>query len=350
MIRVKAPGLFTTLQDLGRYGAQEQGMPVAGAMDTLGLRIANALCGNAQNMAALELSYMGPTLLVEAEAVQFGLAGNMAVEVLPADGGSPKKLTSWRSVTLKRGEALRIGVLGEAYTYVAVAGGFDLPPLLGSLSTYTRAGLGGFEGRQLRENDLLPLKAAALGSDQELASEAAPLYGAGSDGGGPVRVTLGPQAYRFTESGIAAFLAGEYSVSKEADRMGLRLEGPLIEHVSGADIASEGIITGAIQVPGNGQPILLLADHQTTGGYTKIATIISADLPRVGRLKPGAKLRFQAVEVAEAEALRRSQEAALKALLGNMRLARPEGGLDLDALYTANLISGMVDAQNGEMR
>ncbi len=345
MIRVKAPGLFTTLQDLGRYGAQEQGMPVAGAMDTLGLRIANALCGNAQNLAALELSYMGPTLLVEAEAVQFGLAGNMAVELLPADGGSPKKLTSWRSITLKRGEALRIGVLGEAYTYIAVAGGFDLPPLLGSLSTYTRAGLGGFEGRQLRENDLLPLKAVALGNDQELASEAAPLYG-----DGPVRVTLGPQAYRFTPAGIAAFLAGEYTVSKEADRMGLRLEGPLIEHVSGADIASEGIITGAIQVPGNGQPIMLLADHQTTGGYTKIATIISADLPRVGRLKPGAKLRFQAVDVAEAEALRRGQETALKALLGNMRPARPEGELDLDALYTANLISGMVDARNGEIR
>ncbi|WP_428248668.1 biotin-dependent carboxyltransferase family protein [Ferrovibrio sp.] len=342
MIRVKAPGLFTTLQDLGRYGAQSQGMPVAGAMDTLGLRIANALCGNAAGVAALELSYMGPTLVVEADAVQFGLAGNMSVELLPADGGNAKKLTSWRSVTLKRGEALRIGVLGEAYTYVAVAGGFDLPPLLGSLSTYTRAGLGGFEGRQLRENDLLPLKAAGLGPDQELSSEAASLYGEG-----PVRVTLGPQADRFTAAGTAAFLAGEYTVSKEADRMGLRLEGPVIEHLRGADIASEGIVTGAIQVPGNGQPILLLADHQTTGGYTKIATIISADLPRVGRLKPGAKLRFQAVSVAEAENLRRAQEAALKSLLGGMRTARPEGGLDLDALYTANLISGMVDAATG---
>ncbi|MBP7669814.1 MAG: biotin-dependent carboxyltransferase [Ferrovibrio sp.] len=342
MIRVKAPGLFTTLQDLGRYGAQEQGMPVAGAMDTLGLRIANALCGNAPNVAALELSYMGPTLVAEADTVQFGLAGNMAVEWLPADGGSPKKLSSWRSVTLKRGEALRIGVLGEAYTYVAVAGGFDLPPLLGSLSTYTRAGLGGFEGRQLRENDVLPLKSVTPGSDQELAADAASLYGEG-----PVRITLGPQAYRFSEAGTQAFLSGEYTVSKEADRMGLRLEGPVIEHLRGADIASEGIVTGAIQVPGNGQPILLLADHQTTGGYTKIATIISADLPRVGRLKPGAKLHFQAVSVAEAESIRRAQEAALKSLLGGMRPARPEGGLDLDALYTANLISGMVDAATG---
>ena len=345
MIRVKAPGLFTTIQDLGRYGAQEQGMPVAGAMDTLGLRIANALCGNAPNVAALELSYMGPTLLVEAEAVQFGLAGAMAAEILPDDGGEPKRITSWRSVTLKRGEALRIGVLGEAYTYLAVAGGFDLPPLLGSLSTYTRAGLGGFEGRQLREGDMLPLKPVALGNDQELSSEAASLYGEG-----PVRVTLGPQAYRFTEAGIAAFLAGEYTVSKEADRMGLRLEGPVIAHHQGADIASEGIITGAIQVPGNGQPIMLLADHQTTGGYTKIATVISADLPRVGRLKPGARLRFQAVEVAAAEAARRAQEQALQGLLAGLRPARPEGGLDLDALYTANLISGMVDARSGETR
>jgi biotin-dependent carboxylase-like uncharacterized protein len=344
MIRVQAPGLFTTLQDMGRYGAQEQGMPVAGALDTLGLRIANALCGNAPNTAALEVSYLGPTLVAEADQVQLGLAGGMQAELLPADGSGPKKLKSWRSITLKRGDALRISSIEAAVGYLAVAGGFKLPALLGSLSTYTRAGLGGFEGRALREGDLLALHGGG-GTDLELAASVEALYG-----DGPVRVTLGPQAYRFTAAGIDTFLSAEYSVTKEADRMGLRLEGPGIAHTNGADIASEGIVTGAIQVPGNGKPILLLADHQTTGGYTKIATIISADLPRVGRLKPGALLRFQAVEVAAAESLRRAQEAALKALLAELRPARPEGGLDLDALYTANLISGMVDASGGLSR
>jgi len=338
-LKVVAPGLFTTLQDRGRLGFQSLGMPVAGALDMLGLQIANALCGNAPDMAALEVRYLGPSLKVEAESVRLALAGEAQADLLAADG-SVYPLQSWRSFTLKQGDTLRIGNTGSAVAYLAVAGGFDLPPFMGSLSTYTRAGLGGFKGRALQAGDLLPLalpEAPASGDLQVSGADA--LYGEG-----PIRVVLGPQQDRFTAEGIAAFLGGAYSVTQEADRMGIRLQGPAIAHTRGADIASEGIANGAVQVPGNGQPILLIADRQTTGGYTKIATVISADLPRLGGLKPGAVMQFQQVSVAEAEAIRRRQQADLQALLADLQPAKPAGGLDLDALYSENLISGMVDA------
>ncbi len=341
-LKVAAPGLFTTLQDRGRLGFQSLGMPVAGALDMLSLQIANALCGNPPDMAALELRYLGPSLLVEAESVRLALAGNAQADILAADG-SVYPLSSWRSFTLKQGDTLRVGNTDAAVAYLAVAGGFDLPPFMGSLSTYTRAALGGFKGRALQAGDLLPLALpqAPAGGDRQV-DDAAGLYG-----DGPIRVVLGPQQDRFTPDGIAAFLSGEYRVTQEADRMGIRLEGPAIAHTNSADIASEGIANGAVQVPGNGQPILLIADRQTTGGYTKIATVISADLPRLGGLKPGAALRFIQVGVAEAEAIRRRQQADLQALLADMRPAKPAGGLDLDALYRENLISGMVDAAQG---
>ncbi len=341
-LKVVTPGLFTSLQDRGRLGFQSLGMPVAGALDMLGLQIANALCGNPPDMAALELRYLGPSLKAEADSVRLALAGAAQADILAGDG-SVYPLDAWRSFTLKRGDTLRIGNTDAAAAYLAVAGGFDLPAFMGSLSTYTRAGLGGFKGRILQAGDALPLKAAAASDGGDLQIEgAAALYGEG-----PIRVVLGPQQDRFTAEGIAAFLGGEYRVTKEADRMGMRLEGPAIAHTRGADIASEGIANGAVQVPGNGQPIILLADRQTTGGYTKIATVISADLPRLGAMQPGAALRFAQVSVAEAEAIRRRQQADLQALLAAMRPAKPAGGLDLDALYRENLISGMVDAVSG---
>src|SRR3546814_518081 len=177
-----------------------------------------------------------------------------------------------------------------------------------------RAGLGGFAGRALQAGDRLPLHDAAAeeGDEHELVDSF-------DYGSGPVRVVLGPQEDRFTAAGIATFLSEPYTVTKEADRMGLRLDGLVIEHTSGADIASEGLVTGCIQVPGNGRPIILMADRQTTGGYTKIATVISADLPRCGWLKPGDSLNFATVTVAEAEAARREQETRIRALIGGIR-------------------------------
>lgn len=342
---IVAPGLMTSVQDLGRLGAQALGMPVAGATDAIALRLANAVLGNPESTAALEIGYLGPTLTAAADGVRVVLGGKAKLTLQPAGNGEVRSVKPWRSLLLKRGDKLTIGAVEEGgVAYLAVAGGFAIPAFMGSLSTYMRSGLGGFEGRALKAGDRLPLNAIATeGDERELADEI-------DYGSGPVRVVLGPQDDRFTAKGIATFLSATYTVTKEADRMGIRLEGDTIEHTRGADIASEGVVTGSIQVPGNGKPIILMADRQTTGGYTKIATVISADLPRVGRMKPGDTLSFAAIEVAEAEAIRRAQEQQVRRLIDGIRTALPDVYLDLNALYTQNLISGAVDAPTGHGR
>ncbi len=341
-LTVVRPGLFATIQDLGRFGFQELGMPVAGALDPVALRLANALVGNPQGMAGLEIALLGPVLRVESPAVRFAAVGPLAM-VLEREGEVSQPLEPHRSHTLRQGDLLRLGAVdGASVAYLAVAGGFALAPVMGSLSTYVRAGIGPLGGRPLGQDDRLPLvrDSAPDGPDMELPQP--PEYGVG-----PLRVVLGPQDDRFTEQALATFLSATYHVGKQADRMGLRLEGPVLKHRGSADIPSDGLVTGSIQVPGNGQPILLLNDHQTAGGYAKIATVISADLPRAGRLRPGDRLSFQAVTVDEAEAIRRRQEQAISGWIRAIRPVRPAGGIDLEALYAENLISGTVDIVNG---
>ncbi len=343
---IVAPGLMTSVQDLGRFGAQALGMPVAGATDPIALRLVNCLVGNPENTAALEIGYLGPGFTVAAESLRIAFGGVAKLALQPADGSEARAVKPWRSVLLKRGDRLSIGAVEDAsVAYLAVQGGFAIPPFMGSYSTYMRSGLGGFEGRALKAGDRLPLalNAAPDGEERELAD-------AIDYGSGPIRVVLGPQDDRFTAKGIETFLSATYTVTKEADRMGLRLDGETVDHTRGADIASEGLVTGSIQVPGNGKPIILMADRQTTGGYTKIATVISADLPRVGRMKPGDNLAFQAISVVEAEAIRRTQEQGIRRLIDGIRTAMPDVWLDLDALYTANLISGAVDAPSGHWK
>jgi len=341
-LTVVRPGLFATIQDLGRVGHQELGMPVAGALDPVALRLANALVGNPTGTAGVEIALLGPALKVEAESVRVAVVGPMALS-LERDGQSPAPLEPYRTHTLARGDVLKLGaVTGAAVAYLAVAGGFALEPFLGSLSTYVRAGIGPLGGKPLGDGARLPLVCgdAPSGSDVELPH--APEYG-----GGAVRVVLGPQEDRFTVEAVETFLSATYRVGKEADRMGLRLEGPALRHKATADIPSDGLVTGSIQVPGNGQPILLLNDHQTAGGYAKIATVISADLPRVGRLSPGDALAFRTVTVEEAEDIRRRQEQTIAGWIRAIRPVRPAGGVDLDALYSENLVSGVVDIVNG---
>jgi biotin-dependent carboxylase-like uncharacterized protein len=229
-------------------------------------------------------------------------------------------------------------VEGASTACLAVEGGLALAPFMGSLSTYTRAGVGGLEGRKLRDGDRLPLALAGASARGEKRLAAPFDYGSG-----PIRVVAGPQADHFSEAGHATFLGSDYVVSKEADRMGIRFEGPVIAHSEkGPDIVSDGIAPGSIQVPGAGRPIVLLADRQTVGGYAKIATVISADLPRLGRMLPGQVVRFAAVSVAQAEALRRDQERRLAQAVAGLQRAMPQGGIDLDALYERNLIDGVV--------
>ncbi len=337
-LEVLQPGLHTTVQDLGRFGFQALGVPVAGALDFVGLRLANALVGNRPGEACLEISYFGPTLRVTVQAARIAVCGPARLWRTGASGGEPETLAPDRSHRLERGDVLAIGaVSGASVAYLAVAGGFDLAPLMGSLSTYVRAGLGPLGGGPVTAGALLPLCAGAAVDGGALA-----LPGPMDYGGGPVRVVPGPQADGFTDEAMATLLSADYVVTREADRMGLRLEGPPLGHRRGADIVSDGVVSGCIQVPGNGNPIILLADHQTTGGYAKIATVVSADLPRVGRMVPGTRLSFAAVSVEQAEALRRRLELEIARQVGGLRAV--DAGLDLTALYRADLVSGMVDA------
>jgi biotin-dependent carboxylase-like uncharacterized protein len=337
-LKVVRAGLFDTLQDLGRIGHMALGMPTAGAMDRISLTLANALAGNTANTAGLEIGVMGPDLLVEADSVRVALVGPLSPSLIESEGAPPKPLEADRSHLLKRGQVLRVGMIeGASTAYLAVSGGFALTPFMGSLSTYSRAGIGGFDGRKLAAGDALPLavRQAPAGDDRKLG-------GPFDYGNGPIRVVWGPQDDYFTEAGRETFVTAEYKVSKEADRMGIRFEGPTIEHAKGADIISDGIGPGAIQVPGAGLPIVLLADRQTVGGYSKIATVASVDLPRLGRLLPGRTVRFTAVTVEEAEALRREQETRLARAIASFQVARPAGGIDLARLYEENLIDGVV--------
>lgn len=334
-LRVEDPGLFTTVQDLGRTGYQRFGISPAGAMDPDRLALANALAGNAADVAGLEMTAGGPTLVVEAETCRLAVAGDQAITVNGEAAGA------WRAVDLRRGDRVQVGALRSGLRgYLAVAGGLALAPTLGSLSTHTRTGIGGVDGRALRRGDRLPLdKAGAAGPP--LALDPPPAV----DAIEAVRVVLGPQADAFTEAGLATFLSSAYAVSARSDRMGCQLDGPVIEHLGGFNIVSDGIVNGSIQVPGSGRPIVLLADRQTTGGYTKIATVISADLPVFAQLRPGDTVRFRAVSLAEADRAAVTRRERLAALIARLAPAREAGRLpEAGELLALNLVGGMVSA------
>ena len=335
-LKVLAPGLHTTVQDLGRPGYQAIGVPVSGALDGVSLRLANALAGNPPGTPALEVLISGPTFEVAVDTVRIALAGAGASLAI---GAETARIGAGQSVTLPRGEIVEV-VAGRqsACCYLAVEGGINVPPVLGSASTYVRAALGGLGGRALRRSDSVPLAASRATERAELRL-ASPMPATGDQ---PIRVVLGPQQEYFTDAAIAALLDAEFRISPSADRMGMRLDGPLLELRRGWDIVSDAIVTGSIQVPGAGQPILLLADHQTTGGYPKIATVISADLPVVGRRRPGDTLRFIAIGVEGAEELCRAEERRLADLVNALESVTQRPRIDLGSLYDGNLISGVV--------
>jgi len=312
---VVASGSIAMLQDLGRIGQQRYGVPVSGALDPVSLRIANAVAGNPDGTAALEMFYRGPTLEVAAESVRVASIG-AALEV--SSGGASRGVPAGQSVRLARGDRLSVGASDPSLVgYLAVEGGFALAGDLGSLATFPRAGLGGIGGRPLKKGDLLPLAAPRA---PERPERRAPKW----DLAPPtrVRVVFGPQDDYFTERARQTLVESEYTVSRQSDRMGMRLEGPVLEHAKGFNIASDGTAPGSIQVPGNGLPIVLLADRPTTGGYPKIATVASADVPALGRLRPGVTIRFEAVGVEEAEAARRELETQLAALRDRFEAVR----------------------------
>ncbi len=342
-LRVVASGLGTSVQDAGRFGYQRFGVSTAGVLDRVAMAAANTIIGNGSHTAVLEMLYLGATLEVAAESIRVACVG-LGASLEVTEESATRQVPSAESVRLMRGARIRAVVGRNAISCVlAVEGGFKLAPVMGSFSTLTRAQIGGFEGRVLADGDLLPLA-------REEAEERPELKLPDLDLAVPprIRLVLGPQDDYFTPEALATLLSASYEVTRAADRMGIRLAGPPLAHAKGFNIVSDGIAAGSIQVPGDGQPIILLADRQTTGGYPKIATVASVDLPALGRIGPGAKLQFEAISVEVAEDLRRAQARVEAGWREQLQPAIPDRGLREASLYGDNLISGVADAWMGD--
>lgn len=340
-IEIVAPGAYSAVQDMGRPGQRHLGIPIGIAADPFRLQLINRLVGNSDQSAAIEFRIAGPTVRAKDGPVCIAVAGAANARVARVSGGTHVALPQLRTVTLKPGDTLTLGALSTGATgYLAIAGGIDVPEVLGGRATCLRAGFGGHKGRLLRAGDVLAaLPDTGFVGDRKLAWEP-------EIEKEPLRIMLGPQDDHFSDVEIERFINQIYTVTPQADRMGVRLEGPAIRHLpsKGAGIISDGLVPGVIQVPGDGQPIILFADCHTVGGYPKIATIITADLGRVGQLRPGDAVGFEAVTLDAAIAIDAERKQMLKRLTARFEPCGRFDGVDPDALYNENIISGTVDA------
>jgi antagonist of KipI len=325
-IDVIKPGLFSTFQDLGRVGYQQLGVPVSGAMDEVSHRVANLLVGNGEGEATLEITLLGPVLRFQRSAwIALCGADLGAAVMLPSAGGVAGISVALGTPTwITAGSTLQFGKRRSGLrSYLAVRGGFDLPLVMGSRSTHVRGGIGGFEGRALRKGDVLPLRVAA--PEGAIAAPLSPAVRAAlsalrdPEPGAPIRVTKGREWHHFTPEAQAAFLSQPAVISAQSERMALRLQGPALTRSVSGDMLSEAVAFGTVQVPPEGQPIVLMADRQSSGGYPRIAQVASVDLPRLAQTMPGESLRFELVELAAAQhlLLQRAQHlASLRSALG----------------------------------
>jgi len=313
MIEVLKPGLISSFQDLGRWGHQPLGMPVSGAMDELSHRLANLAVGNDENDATLELTMLGPTLRFERDAV---LAWGGADLSPTLDGAALPALTA---TAARAGATLQFARrVAGLRAYLAVQGGYAIAPVMGSASTYARAGLGGHDGRLLRKGDRIALKpngAAHVPPPLPAGVLRALRVQEAATPDAAIRVLRGREWEHFDAAARQLLLAQTWRIGSQSDRMGYRLEGAsALERAVRGDILSEPVSFGTMQVPPDGQPIVLMAERQTTGGYPKIAQVASVDLPRLAQRAPGEPVRFALIELAEAQALLLERERALQAI------------------------------------
>ena len=298
-----APTPFVTLQDAGRRGWQRFGVSRSGAMDVEALAAANMLVGNPSDTAALEFAHAGGVFRLQATSCRIAIGGGHFAAFV-----DDRPIPAYTTATLLRGQTLRVGGARDAvWGYIAVSGGFEAAMQLGSHSTHARSGIGGFMGRAVQEGDELPLASDWVQAAPERKLTSFP------DRRGPVRVVMGPQQDFFTDEAIGLFLAADYQVTNQMDRLGYRLEGPALAHTDDYNIISDGLVAGCIQVPGSRAPIVLMRDAQPPGGYPKIATVISVDFGRLAQMRPGMHLRFKAVSVEHAHVLRQIQLAGTAA-------------------------------------
>ena len=301
------PGLFTTVQDLGRHAYQRYGVPVSGAMDAFALQAANLLVGNESSDACLEITVQGPTIHFLTDIV-IAIAGS---DMSPKLDG--EDVLRWEPLDVKKGDLLTFGQLRDGMrAYVAFKGGIDVPVILDSRSTYTHGGFGGYRGRTLKSDDVISVSSdSASVSRRELPNGyTSPVYGNHHE----IRVVLGPQDDLFTEDSIATFLTARFKISTESDRMGYKLVGPTIECSNNSNIISDGNALGVIQIPGDGTPRILLSDRGTTGGYPKLATVITADIGKLAQALPDHTLRFHRVSIEEAHDALEDQDSVLRAI------------------------------------
>ncbi len=310
-ISVEKPGLLSTMQDLGRYGAQKYGVIASGAMDAFAHKSANILLGNPETEATLEITVLGPSLQFDSASLIAICGANMS----PTVNGIPVPM--WRPVLINEGESLKFGASREGCRcYLAIAGGFNVPLEMNSYSTYLRAGIGGLNGRALREGDRLSAKTPSslgkritakllslIGQETFAATswfvsyEMMPPYRPNPT----VRVIEGPQFSWYDQETVSDFLSKEFKVQSQSDRMGYRLQGPPLTLVKRRELLSEPVTFGTVQVPPDGNPIVLMTDRQTTGGYPKIAQVISADLPVLAQAQIGSSVHFQLVSLRDAQ-------------------------------------------------
>lgn len=335
-IRVIRPGMLTSVQDAGRYGFQKYGVIVSGAMDPFAHRIANLLVGNTETDATLEMTLKGPTLEFREDALISICGGDLS----PSVEGVPVPL--WRPVFLRKGSVLAFGhCRSGTRAYLAVAGGWSVPPVMDSRSTYLRAGIGGYQGRGLQAGDELacgeptplggriakrlmaqltaaPFAAADWGVAQELLPGYSPQP--------TIRAMRGNQSAWFTADSVTRFFAEPFRITPQSDRMGYRLDGPTLELTEQTELLSEAVAFGTVQVPSEGKPIVLLADRQTTGGYPKIAQIAAVDLPLIAQTKPGDTIHFTEISREEAEWLLLVREHEIRQLQTGISLKYTKEG------------------------
>jgi antagonist of KipI len=331
-IKVVRPGLLTSIQDLGRVGYQKYGVIAGGVMDPYSCRLANVLVGNDEDEAVLELTLTGPCLEIENDMLVAITGGDLSPTV---DG---MKLQMWSPVFIRKGSVLQFGkCVAGCRSYMSVAGGYDVPEVLGSKSTYIRAGIGGHKGRALEAGDRISIQRSfhprgdrmtrklereAKKLNQPFAAASWRVQGAmfcQTQTTHLMRVVAGRQAALFAPDSLNRFFESAFKVAVQSDRMGYRLAGPTLELGDPLEMISEAVAAGCVQVPPDGNPIVLLADRQTVGGYPIIAHVILTDIAAFSNVKPGEEIRFQEISLSEAQTLYLEREEEMNQLKGSIR-------------------------------
>lgn len=317
IIKIINPGFLTTIQDNGRIGYQQFGVPISGAMDIYSLQLANILVDNDKNEACLEMTMIGAQIEFNFDTAISITGANMSPEI------NFIKINMYETIYVKKGDVLRMSNAKDAArSYLSISGGFDIPKVLGSKSTYLRGKIGGYKGRKIKFGDEIVINEKhELPISKRIPLNMKPNY----KNFETIRVIQGPEEEAFKSKGIKTFFENVYIITNQSDRMGYKLKGKKIKHRTKPDIISAGISLGTIQVPGNGQPMVMLQDKQTTGGYTRIANVITVDIPVFGQLKAGDKIKFEKIELLDAQKLSIKKENEIDNLINAFKREGKEG-------------------------